>query len=219
MITYLLLRNDENGMIYGFAACFAVSILVSRFVPFKPILGEYKKEKIKLIPLERFTFLKNPVVIRGALALLALRTGTSIAYMGINEQIASQPVNVDHMNIIAGVSGAASGLFGGAPMEPLISLAAASPTPNLTTPIFVAIAGILLLLGILPRIARHVPLTAIAGILFLLGAGIAIPENLSYVVTDADKISGPVTLVVTAATMDPFLGMLAGIVTRFILGF
>ena len=218
MITYLLLRHDENGLIYGFAACFLVSIIVSRFVPFTPIISEYKKEKIQLIPLEGFRFLKNPIVIRGALALLALRTGTSIAYMGINEQISGQAINVDHMNIISGIAGAASGLFGGAPMEPLISLSAASPTPNLTTPIFVAIAGILLIFGVLPRIARHVPLTAIAGILFLLGAGIAIPENISYVISDTDMVSGPVTLVVTAATMDPFMGMVAGVITRFILG-
>ena len=219
MVTYLLLRHDENGLLYGFAACFLVSIIISRFVPFTPIISEYKKEKIQLIPLEKFTFLKNPVVIRGALALLALRTGTSIAYMGINEQISGQAVNVDHMNIISGVAGAASGLFGGAPMEPLISLAAASPTPNLTTPIFVAIAGVLLILGVLPRIARHIPLTAISGVLFLLGAGIAIPENISYVIADGDPISGSVSLVVTAATMDPFLGMLAGVVVRFIIGF
>ena len=213
-LIFMLLKNDDNAFIYAFTGSMIISVIVARFVPFTPIVPENVKEKISLIPLERFKFLKNPVVIRGALALLALRCGTSIAYSGITSQVAGLPVDVDHANIIAGVAGAASAAFGGAPIEPLISMTGLGPNPYVSAPLIVAVVGILMLFGLLPKLARHIPMSAVAGILFLLGAAIAIPENMGGVLVEGDLITGPVTLVVTVATMDPFMGLVAGIVVR-----
>lgn len=213
-VIFILLKKDENAFIYAFCGSMIISVIVARFVPFSPIVPANVKEKIALIPLDRFRFLKNPLVIRGALALLALRCGTSIAYSGITSQVANLPVDVDHTNIIAGVAGASSAAFGGAPIEPLISMTGLGPNPYVSAPLIVAVVGILMLLGVLPRLARHIPMSAVAGILFLLGAAIAIPENMGYVMTENDTLTGPVTLVVTVATMDPFLGLLAGIAIR-----
>ena len=217
--TFLLLSNDENNLIYALVASILASVVAARFVPFEPIVsGEHKKEKIRLIPLDGFKFLKSPKVIRGVLALLALRVGTSIAYSGIDGQLANQPVNVDHTNIIAGLAGAASGLFGGAPVEPIISVTAAAPNPHYSGALMMVIVGLMLLFGLLPKLARFVPMASIAGFLFLLGAFIAIPENVTGIITETDSISGPVTMAVTAATVDPFLGMLCGIAVRFLMG-
>ena len=218
VITFMLLKNDENSLIYALVASVLASIVVSRFVAFTPIVSEYKKEKISLLPLDGFSFLKKPAVIRGVLALLALRTGTSIAYSGIDGQLANQAINVDHTNIIAGISGVASALFGGPPIEPIISITAAAPNPHYSAALMMALMGVLLIFGFLPRLARFVPMASIAGFLFLLGAVIAIPENIGGIITQTDAISGPVTLAVTAATIDPFMGMMAGIGVRFLVG-
>ena len=44
------------------------------------------------------------------------------------------------------------------------------------------------------------------------------PENITGVLAENDAISGPVTMVVTAATFDPFLGMVSGILVRLVSG-
>lgn len=218
LVVFFGMQNDENNLIYALLVSVIASIIASRFVTFEPIIKEYKKEKIRLIPFDGFAFFKNPNVIRGALALLALRTGTSIAYSGIDGQMANQAVNVDHTNIIAGLAGASSALFGGAPVEPIISATAAAPNPHISGALMMAMMGVLLLFGLLPRLAKFVPMASIAGFLFLLGACLAIPDNIGGVLSETDAVSGPVTLVVTAATFDPFLGMVCGILVRFLIG-
>ena len=217
--TFFLLINDPNNLIYALFASVAAAIVVSRFVEFKPIVDpNAPREKIGLIPLDRFAFLKDIRVIRAALALLALRIGTSIAYSGIDGQLSGTEPNVDHTNIIAGLAGAASAAFGGAPVEPIISGTAAAPNPVTSGFIMMVIMGVLLLLGLLPKLARWVPTASIAGFLFLLGAVLAIPGNIGGVITETDTFSGPVTVAVTAVTFDPFLGMVCGIIVRFVTG-
>jgi AGZA family xanthine/uracil permease-like MFS transporter len=220
LATFFLLIDDANNLIWALFASVAAAIVVSRFVPFKPIIDASSTvpEKIRLIPLERFTFLKDIKVIRAALALLALRVGTSIAYSGIDGQLSDTTPNVDHTNIIAGVAGAASALFGGAPVEPIISGTAAAPNPVTSGFIMMVVMGVLLVLGLLPKLAKWVPTASIAGFLFLLGAVLAIPGNIGGVITETDSFSGPVTVAVTAITFDPFLGMVCGILIRWFTG-
>ena len=130
--------------------------------------------------------------------------------------MAGVTVNVDHTNIIAGVAGMSSALFGGAPIEPIISGTAAAPTPHISAVIMMVVMGGILLLGLLPRLAKVIPMASIAGFLFLRGACLAVPDNIGGVVSEADMFSGPVTVVVTAATFDPVLGMICGIAVRFL---
>ncbi len=124
--------------------------------------------------------------------------------------------NFDHVNIIAGLSGAVSALFGGTNLEPIISGTAAAPHPVNSAVLLMTIAGVLLLIGLLPWLTKYVPGAAVAGFLIIIGAALAIPDNIVGVVTPTDAISGPITVAVTIATFDPFLGMVAGIVVRFI---
>ncbi len=218
IITFFLFSNNPNNLIYALTVSVIAGIITSRFVQFKPIEVNLERERVKLIPLEGFKFLKDITVIRGALALLALRTGTSIAYSGIDGSMANVTPNVDHTNIIAGIGGAVSALFGGAPVEPIISGTAAATHPVSSAAIMMVIVGIILLLGFFPKLARYIPVSAVSGFLFILGAVLAIPDNISGVITPEDPFSGPITVVVTAATFDPFLGMVAGIVVRLFSG-
>ena len=123
------------------------------------------------------------------------------------------------MNVIATAVILSAALFGGAPLEPIISVTAMAPTPHYAAAFMMLVMGALLLIGFLPRIGKYLPLGCIAGLLFLLGSAIAIPDNLPGVLTEMDTISGPVTLVVTAATFDPLLGIISGILVRFLIGF
>lgn len=218
LLTFFVFSSDPNNLIYALAVSMIAGIITSRFVDFKPIEVDLDRERVRLIPLDGFRFLKDITVIRGALALLALRTGTSIAYSGIDGQMANTAPNVDHTNIIAGISGAVSALFGGAPVEPIISGTAAATHPVSSAALMMAIVGIILLMGFFPRLAKHIPVSAVAGFLFILGAVLAIPDNVGGVISPNDPFSGPITVVVTAASFDPFLGMVAGVVVRLLSG-
>ncbi len=211
-----------DNIIYGLGASVIVAIIVARvaarYVPFEPIPVDPEKEKVRLIPLDGFRFLTDSKVIMGALALLALRTGTSITFTEIDAGMAGVEGNVDHTNIISGLSGAASALFGGAPVEPIIAGTAASPHPVSSAALMMAIMGGLLLFGVIPKLAQFIPPAAISGFLIMLGSLVVLPDNIPMIVTDADPVSGPVTAAVTAGTFNPFIGMVAGVIVRFIYG-
>lgn len=170
--------------------------------------------------IKRLTRSDKILIVRAALSLLALRVGTSIAYPSIDYEIAGAPPVTgsgasifDATNIIAGLSGFASAIFGGAPLEPIISGTAAAPNPVLAAAMMMAFAAVILLLGLMGRAARYVPLQAVTGFLLLLGTLIIFPEN-APAAMEADPLVGGVTAVVTAATMDPFIGMIAGLIVK-----
>lgn len=161
------------------------------------------------------------LIVRAALALLALRAGTSIAYPSINYDLAGSPAPItgsgvsafDAANVIAGISGFFSAFFGGAPLEPIISGTAAAPNPVLAAALMMAFAAAILLLGLIGRAAKYVPIQAVTGFLLLLGTMIIFPEN-APAAMEADPVVGGVTAVVTAATMDPFIGLIAGLIVK-----
>ena len=76
-----------------------------------------------------------------------------------------------------------------------------------------AIAAMILLLGLIGRAAKYIPIQAVTGFLLVLGALIIFPSNAPEAM-NADPIVGGVTAVVTGATMDPFIGMIAGLLVK-----
>ena len=76
-----------------------------------------------------------------------------------------------------------------------------------------AIAAVILLLGLIGRAARYVPIQAVTGFLLVLGALIIFPGNAPQAMK-ADPVVGGVTAVVTGATMDPFIGMISGLIVK-----
>ncbi len=247
-IVFFATIDDPSSIIYALAASVAVSVIVARFVKFDPILPDPKREKIfTILPFKNIGELfrkyqeqeespsssgtKTKVIkmltrndkillVRAALALIALRLGTGIAYPAIDADIAGiDPVTgsghsiFDVTSIIAGISGATSAFFGGTPLEPIISGTAASPNPVLSAALMMGIAGVILLLGWIGKAAKYIPVQAVTGFLLLLGALIIFPEN-APLAMEEDPIVGGVTATVTAATMDPFIGMVAGLITK-----
>jgi AGZA family xanthine/uracil permease-like MFS transporter len=160
------------------------------------------------------------LIVRAALSLLALRVGTSIAYPSIDTNLAhvntvtGSGVSIfDATNIMAGLSGFASAISGGSPVEPIITGTAAAPNPVISAAIMMAIAAVILLLGLIGRAAKYIPLQAVTGFLLVLGALIIFPGNAPQAMK-ADPVVGGVTAVVTGATMDPFIGMVAGLIVK-----
>lgn len=180
--------------------------------------GSGKLQRREII--KKLTRKDKILIARAALSLLALRVGTSIAYPAIDSDIAGIPAVTgsgasifDASNIIAGVAGFTSAIFGGAPLEPIITGTAAAPNPVLSAALMMAFAAAILLLGWIGKAARYIPLQAVTGFLLVLGTLIIFPEN-APAAMEADPVVGGVTAVVTAATMDPFLGLVAGLLVK-----
>lgn len=175
-------------------------------------------EKMGRLKLEKPIF--NLSVLRGALALACLTVGANIAFGSITGGIAGTSQNVDHLTIYSGLADAVSALFGGAPVEAIISATAGAPHPVTAGVLMMGIMAVILFCGLLPKIGKYVPSQSIAGFLLILGAVVTVPGNAAaaFAGTGAgDTIVAGVTMGVTAFT-DPFFGMLAGTALKLLFG-
>ena len=175
-------------------------------------------EKMGRLKLEKPIF--NLSVLRGALALACLTVGANIAFGSITGGIAGASQNVDHLTIYSGLADAVSALFGGAPVEAIISATAGAPHPVTAGVLMMGIMAVILFCGLLPKIGKYVPSQSIAGFLLILGAVVTVPGNAAaaFAGTGAgDTIVAGVTMGVTAFT-DLFFGMLAGIALKLLFG-
>lgn len=179
-------------------------------------IGGGMTEKMGKLKLQKPIF--NLRVLRGALALCCLTVGGNIAFGSITGGMAGTSANIDHLTVYSGLADAVSALFGGGPVETIISATASAPHPMLAGVLMMAIMAAILFVGLLPKIGKYVPNQSIAGFLFILGAVVTVPGNAAaaFAGTGAgDNITGGVTMVVTAA-VDPFVGMLAGLVLKLL---
>lgn len=175
-------------------------------------------EKMGRLKLEKPIF--NLSVLRGALALACLTVGANIAFGSITGGIAGASQNVDHLTIYSGLADAVSALFGGAPVEAIISATAGAPHPVTAGVLMMGIMAVILFCGLLPKIGKYVPSQSIACFLLILGAVVTVPGNAAaaFAGTGAgDTIVAGVTMGVTAFT-DPFFGMLAGTALKLLFG-
>lgn len=179
-------------------------------------IGGGMTEKMGKFTLQKPTF--NLRILRGALALCCLTIGGNIAFGSITGGIAGANANIDHLTVYSGLADAVSSLFGGGPVEAIISATAGAPDPVLAGVLMMAIMAAILFVGLLPKIGKFVPNQSIAGFLFILGAVVTVPGNASAAfagTNPGDNIVGGVTIVVTAA-VDPFVGMVVGLVLKFL---
>lgn len=175
-------------------------------------------EKMGRLKLEKPIF--NLSVLRGALALACLTVGANIAFGSITGGIAGASQNVDHLTIYSGLADAVSALFGGAPVEAIISATAGAPHPVTAGVLMMGIMAVILFCGLLPKIGKYVPSQSIAGFLLILGAVVTVPGNAAAAFAGTgvgDTIVAGVTMGVTAFT-DPFFGMLAGTALKLLFG-
>ncbi|NPV70856.1 MAG: NCS2 family permease [Firmicutes bacterium] len=210
ILTYAWSKNLVHTIVISVLLSSAIWIFVKKQESDASPAGDLSIEVLKRTPWKI-----NPHVIRSTLAMITLQIGGNIAYGSITGGIANTPVNVDHITLYSGIADAVSALFGGGPVEAIISGTAAAPHPMISAVLMMGIMTVILALKLLPRIARHVPSESIAGFLFVLGAIVVFPANIGLGLKESPVTAG-VTAVVTAAT-DPFLGMVAGVILRFLM--
>lgn len=204
-ITYMITKD----LVYTIA----ISVIGTSVVAF--ILKQ--KSDINISGREKIVFQKpviNIDVIRGALAMMCLNIGANIAFGKITGNIANTNVNIDHLSIISSLADLASAMFGGGPVESVISATGGAPHPLISGVLMMVLMAIILFSGLLPKMGKYIPSESISGFLFVLGAIVTVPSNaMAAVNVTGGPIVGGITMTVTAIT-DPFLGMLAGIIFK-----
>ncbi len=176
----------------------------------KIVTTKFKLHKLKF----------NFNVVRGALSVICLTIGGNIAYGGITADIAGTTANADFISIYSGLADMVSSLFGGSPVSVIISATAAAEHPQLSAILLMAFMAVILISGLLFKLARLVPVQAIAGTLFVLGIFVTIPDNAVIAFGSGDAIltlAAAVAVGVTAI-VDPFFGLVAGIAVSFFAG-
>ena len=214
LLSYYITPNPADKLIYAIVSCVAISSLVSVWLKRNQQLAvESGRERFVM---RKLSFTKN--VVRGALGLSALNIGANIAFGNITAQtLAKTEVNLDHLTIISSIADIVSSLFGGAPVQAIISATGAAPHPLASGILMMVIMAAILAAGLLVKIGKYVPNESIAGFLLVLGAIVTVPINaslaLSSGVGSVDTIIGGVTMTVTAIA-DPFMGMVSGLLVK-----
>ncbi|MBP2636056.1 MAG: hypothetical protein H6Q72_1963 [Firmicutes bacterium] len=217
LISYYGTPNPADKLVYAIISCVAVSSLVSVWLKKNhQVAVEEARERFAL---QKLGFTKN--VVRGALGLSALNIGANIAFGNITAQtLAKTEVNLDHLTIISSIADIVSSLFGGAPVQAIISATGAAPHPLAAGVLMMVIMAAILGAGLLVKIGKYVPNESIAGFLLVLGGIVTVPINatlaLSGGVGSADSIVGGVTMTVTAIS-DPFVGMVSGLLVKWLI--
>jgi AGZA family xanthine/uracil permease-like MFS transporter len=158
----------------------------------------------------------NASVILGALSLVMLNIGANISFGGITASIAGMTQNFDHLSLVNSLADFPSSLFGGPPIEAIISGTAGAPWPVLCGIVFMFVTGIVVLTGLVSRLGRYLPSQSIAGFLLMIGFALTFAPNLSAVTASDHPMSGYIALGVTAWSKNPFLGMVAGVAVRYL---
>ena len=214
-ITYFFFGQN---LVYTIVVCVIFSSLVANIFKIDfggGIVENYKKIEIKK-PILNFN------VIRGSLALACLTIGANIAFGNITASMTGKyEANIDHLTIYSGLADAVSSLFGGGPVEAIISATAAAPNPLNSGILMMVIMAVILFFGLLPKISKYIPGHSVHGFLFILGAIVTVPTNASFAFsggTPQDYVVAATAMTVTAAN-DPFIGLLVALVVKYIFVF
>ena len=154
-------------------------------------------------------------MVLGALSLMMLNIGANISFGGITASIAGTTQNYDHLSIINSLADVPSALFGGPPIEAIISGTAGAPWPVACGIVFMLVTGVLVLLGLIGRLGKYLPAQSISGFLLVIGFALTFAPNLATVTQSENSMSGYIALGVTAWSKNPFLGMVVGILVRY----
>ena len=218
LLTYYVTPNPADKLVYTIVVCVIVSSIAASF--FNKLGSIQVDEAREKFILQKFVF--NKQVIRGALAISALNVGANIAFGNITAQtLAKTDVNLDHLTIVSSIADIVSSMFGGGPVQAIISATGAAPHPVASGVLMMSMMAIILITKMLPKIGKFVPNESIAGFLLVLGAIVTVPINATLALQSgfgtSDMIVGGVTMTVTAIT-DPFIGMVSGVVVKFLIG-
>ena len=169
----------------------------------------WQTEDWKLVK-PKFTF----KAILSALALICLGVGITTSFGQINANMAGIPQNFDHLTFVSGIAGFASVIFGGMPLETIISGTAAAPWPVVGSFAVLVLLSILLLCGVVNKLCKYMPTQSIAGFLCIIGFFATFLPNLRNPAFAENMPVAGAVMGVTALTGNPFLGVLAGVAVR-----
>lgn len=211
LITYLLTSNLAWTIVLSVIG----SSLVYVFV---------RHDRIQKNTVQTADHLEKPIkpvltwkMARGVLSFVTLNIAGNLSYGLITGQmtgITPNPANVNHINIIEGISNFVSALFGGAPVGGVISATGAAPHPVFANVLMTALVAFIMFIKVLPRLSRYIPKESLAGFLVVLGVFVVFPDNAMQALT-AGALVGGWTIVMTAI-VDPFFGLVAGIFLQFV---
>ena len=231
LIAYVIFLNDGNKVVWTIFISVAVStvdflFLQKRRVDMSTLVEDgreaaemsnewrfWKKEYWSDFKLIKPTF--NLSVLMGALSIMMLNVGANISFGGITASIAGTTQNYDHLSIINSLADIPSALFGGPPIEAIISGTAGAPWPVLCGVVFMLVTAVLILTGVIGRLGKYLPAQSIAGFLFVIGLLMTFAPNAASVAGSEGSMAGFIAMGVTAWSKNPFLGMVAGIVVKF----
>lgn len=232
LVAYVIFLNDGNKVVWTIFISVVVStldflFLQKRRVDMSTLVEEgreavemsnewrfWKKEYWSDFKLIKPTF--NVKVLMGALSIMMLNIGANISFGGITAGIAGTTQNYDHLSIINALADVPSALFGGPPIEAIISGTAGAPWPVACGVAFMLVTGILILTGVIGRLGKYLPAQSISGFLFVIGLIMTFAPNLSTVAASDGSMSGYIALGVAAWSKNPFLGMVAGILVKYL---
>ena len=206
-VTYLYTKD----LIYTITISVILSTVVSRLIKHDTGISANENDKIKFQKP-----MMNVSILRGALSMVCLNIGANIAFGNITGDIAGTSINIDHLAVISSLADISSSIFGGGPVESIISATASAPHAVWAGVAMMVIMAIILLSGLLPKIGKYIPSESIAGFLFVLGAWATVPANAALALSQ-DSLVGGITMTVTAIT-DPFFGMVAGLIMKLVSG-
>jgi len=152
-----------------------------------------------------------------ALAFISLNIGTNIAFGSITARMGPEGTvqNMDHLTVINSIADIPSVIFGGAPVGAIISATAAAPWPVLAGAVMMLLCALLLLLGLMTKAVKYIPVQAIAGFLFIIGFFATFVPNLNSSFATGNIGQATTALAITALTKNPFLGLVAGILVNY----
>ena len=231
LIAYMIFLNDGNKVVWTIFISVAVStldflLLQKRRVDMSTLVEE-GREAIEMSSEWRFWKkeywsdfkvikpVMNMGVVMGALSIMMLNVGANISFGGITASIAGTTQNYDHLSIINSLADIPSALFGGPPIEAIISGTAGAPWPVLCGVVFMLATAVLILTGVISRLGKYLPAQSISGFLFVIGIMLTFAPNLATCATSEGSMSGFTAMGITALTKNPFLGMVAGILVKF----
>ena len=153
--------------------------------------------------------------ILGALSLVCLNIGSNISFGTISAGMAEVTPNFDAITVINSLADIPSVMFGGMPLEVIISGTCATHWPLLAGILMMVISGILLFCGVMNKLSKWIPAESICGFLFVIGFSLTLIPNLMSVANSENPIEGVVAAAVTMITKNAFLGIVAGVLTKF----
>lgn len=224
---YIGFYGDPNVLVYTVAGSVALSTAYFLIWGRKDMKGEleipegetengkfWTKEYWQT---EDWQMVKPKVTIKAILtsfALICLGVGITTSFGAINAGMAGVDQNLDHLTLVSGIAGFASELFGGMPLETIISGTAAAPWPVLGNVAVLLLLALLLILGVVTKLSKYMPTQSIAGFLVIIGIFSTFIPQLTNDGFASDVPVAGVTMAVTKLTSNPFIGVLAGLATR-----